>query len=65
MRDIPFETVHLQAAAAHADLMRAWAQLPEIMPAASFWVRKAGPEHYAEHLARLEEWIEELSHRPR
>lgn len=30
MRDIPLDTVHLQAAAAHAELMRAWAQLPEI-----------------------------------
>lgn len=63
MRDIPFDTVHLQAAAAHADLLRAWAQLPEITPPASFWVHKAGPEHYAEHLPRLGEWVEELSHR--
>jgi hypothetical protein len=61
MRDIPLETVHLQAAAAHAELLRAWAQLPEITPAASYWVRKAGPEHYAEHMPRLEAWVEELS----
>ena len=61
MRDIPLETVHLQAAASHAELMRAWAQLPEITPAASYWVRKAGPEHYAEHLPRLEEWVAQLS----
>lgn len=65
MRDIPLETVHLQAAAAHAELLRAWAQLPEITPAASYWVRKAGPEHYAEHMPRLEAWMEELSRRPR
>jgi len=63
MRDIPLETVHLQAAAAHAELLRAWAQLPEITPAASYWVRKAGPEHYAEHMPRLEAWVEELSRR--
>lgn len=61
MRDIPLETVHLQAAAAHAELLRAWAQLPEITPAASYWVRKAGPEHVAEHLPRLEAWVDELS----
>jgi hypothetical protein len=60
MRDVPLETVHLQAAAAHGELLRAWAQLPEITPAAAFWVRKAGPEHYAEHLPRLEEWLSEL-----
>ena len=65
MRDIPLETVHLQAAAAHAELLRAWAQLPEITPAASYWVRKAGPEHYAEHMPRLEAWVEELSRRTR
>ncbi len=61
MRDVPLETVHLQAAAAHGELLRAWAQLPEITPAAAFWVRKAGPEHYAEHLPRLESWLEQLA----
>lgn len=61
MRDVPLATVHLQAAAAHAELMRAWAQLPEITPAAAYWVRKAGPDHYAEHLPRLTEWVEQLS----
>ena len=61
MRDVPLETVHLQAAAAHGELRSAWAQLPEITPAASYWVRKAGPEHFAEHLPRLEKWVNELS----
>lgn len=65
MRDVPLDTVHLQASAAHAELLRAWAQLPEITPEAAYWVRKAGPEHYAEHLPRLESWVEELSQRPR
>lgn len=61
MRDIPLETVHLQAAAAHAELLRAWAELPEVTPEATIWVRKSGPEHYAEHLPRLEAWVEELA----
>lgn len=65
MRDIPLETVHLQAAAAHAELLRAWAELPEITPEATTWVRKSGPEHYAEHLPRLEAWVEELAARAR
>ncbi|HET6381676.1 MAG TPA: maleylpyruvate isomerase N-terminal domain-containing protein [candidate division Zixibacteria bacterium] len=60
MRDIPFETVHLQADAAHGELLRAWADLPEVTPDAEFWVRKAGPEHYAEHSPRLEAWLAEL-----
>jgi len=64
MRDVPLETVHLQAAAAHGELMRAWAELPEVTPDAAWWVRKAGPEHVAEHLPRLEEWIGHLEHGP-
>jgi hypothetical protein len=63
MRDVPLETVHLQAAAAHAELLRAWAELREVTPAAAAWVRKAGPEHYAEHLPRLEAWLDDLSRR--
>lgn len=65
MRDVPLDTIHLQAAAAHAELLRAWAALPEITPEAAYWVRKAGPEHYAEHLPRLESWVGELTKRPR
>src|SRR5690606_34671367 len=63
MRDIPLETVHLQAAAAHGELLRAWAELPEVTPAADEWVRRAGPEHYAEHLPRLEAWLDEVGRR--
>jgi hypothetical protein len=61
MRDIPLEVVHLQAASARAELRRAWAELPEITPAADFWVHKAGPDHLAEHLPRLEAWVDELT----
>lgn len=63
MRDVPLETVHLQAAAARGELLRAWNRLPEVTPAAAYWVRKAGPEHLMEHLPRLEEWVEELARR--
>jgi hypothetical protein len=63
MRDIPLDTVHHQAASARAELLRAWQDLPEVTPAAAYWVRKAGPEHLEEHLPRLEEWVEELSAR--
>jgi hypothetical protein len=60
MRDIPLDTVHLQAASARAELLRAWAALPKITPAAESWLRKAGAAHVAEHLPRLEAWIEEI-----
>lgn len=63
MRDVPLDTVHLQTAAAHSELLSAWRQLREITPAAGFWVRKAGPEHVQEHLPRLEAWISELEAR--
>jgi len=63
MRDVPLKTVHLQAAAAHSELLAAWAQLPEITPEAAYWVRKSGPDHYAEHLPRLEQWVDELARR--
>ena len=63
MRDVPLETVHLQATAAHSELIRAWTSLKEMTPAAEFWVRKAGPDHVAEHLPRLEAWVDELSRR--
>ena len=60
MRDVPLDTVHTQAAAAHSELLRAWAELPVIIPAAEFWMRKAGQEHVAQHLPHLEEWIDQL-----
>lgn len=65
MRTVSLEMVHLQCGAAHADLLRAWAELPQITPEAAYWVRKAGPDHYAEHVPRLEAWLEELSQRSR
>ncbi len=63
MQDVPFDTVHLQAASARGELLRAWAQLPEVTPAAEYWMHKAGPEHFGEHLPRLEAWVEELTSR--
>jgi uncharacterized protein YhfF len=63
MRGIPLDTIHLQAASARSQLLSAWRVLSELTPAATFWVRKAGPEHMAEHLPRLEAWVEELARR--
>ena len=64
MHDVPWGTVHVQLASARSQLLRAWHELPELTPAADFWVHKAGPDHVMEHLPRLEEWVEELAAQP-
>jgi hypothetical protein len=64
MRDVDLDTVHVQLYSAHQQLLSAWHQLPKMTEAASFWVRKAGPEHVQEHLPRLEAWVDELAPSP-
>jgi hypothetical protein len=60
MRDIPFRTIKAQAAAARARMRGALLELREPSPDAAWWIAKAGPEHYAEHLPRLRAWVAEL-----
>jgi hypothetical protein len=60
MRDVPLQTIRAQASAARARMLLAWGELPELTPAAAFWIRKAGAEHYGEHLPRLREWLAQL-----
>ena len=60
MRDIPFRTVKAQATAARARMRGALLELREPSPDAAWWIAKAGPEHYAEHLPRLRAWATEL-----
>jgi hypothetical protein len=60
MNDVPFDTVRSQAIASRNRMLEAWRALPEGTPDADAWIRKAGPEHYAEHLPRLREWLAEL-----
>lgn len=61
MRDVPLDTVRLQAWAARHSLLSAYARLPDVTPEARRWVRKAGPEHLQEHLPRLREWVDEVT----
>jgi hypothetical protein len=61
MRDVPPEIVIAQATAARTRMRQSLAALPEITPEAAFWIRKAGPEHYDEHLPRLRKWVEEVT----
>jgi hypothetical protein len=60
MRDIAFHDVRAQAFSARNRMLRAWRSLPEGSPEADRWIRKSGPEHYAEHVPRLREWVGEI-----
>jgi hypothetical protein len=60
MHDVAFEDVRAQAFAARERMLRAWGSLPERSADADRWIAKAGPDHYAEHLPRLREWVDDL-----
>jgi hypothetical protein len=55
--------VWVQANAARTTLLRAWFELTEQTEDADWWLRKVGPDHYEEHLARLRVWSAELHER--
>lgn len=63
MHDVALPDVKAQAFTARNRMLRAWRSLAERSPEADRWIRKSGPEHYAEHLPRLREWVQELSHK--
>lgn len=60
MHDLPLDTVRAQASASRTRMRQAWGALPTHTPEAAFWIDKAGPDHYQDHLPRLGEWVEEL-----
>jgi hypothetical protein len=61
MHDVPFTVVRAQGIAARNRMLRAWRSLLEDSSEADRWIRKAGPDHYAEHLPWLREWVSELA----
>lgn len=58
-----WQTIWTQAHAARTWMYRAWLELTDRTVEADFWVRKAGAEHYAEHVDRFREWVVELARR--
>lgn len=60
MQGQPWEVAWPQASAARTRMLLAWAALPGPDEESAWWIHKAGPEHYAEHLGRLREWTAEL-----
>jgi hypothetical protein len=41
-------------------MLQVWSELKEPTAEAAWWIHKSGPEHYAEHVPRLREWVAEL-----
>jgi hypothetical protein len=60
MCDQPWEVAWTQANAGRTMMLQAWYELREPTDEAAWWVRKSGPEHYAEHLPRLRDFVAEL-----
>ncbi len=59
-RDESWETLWSQATVARAYMLQHWFAQRVPSDAANWWVRKAGAEHYGEHLPRLRAWVAEL-----
>jgi hypothetical protein len=60
MLDQPWEVAWVQANAGRTRMVQVWYELREPTDEAVWWIRKAGSEHYAEHLPRLRTWVAEL-----
>jgi hypothetical protein len=59
-RQEPWETLWTRATTARAYMLQHWFALRDPSEAANWWVRKAGAEHYGEHLPRLRAWVAQL-----
>ena len=62
LRELPFDVIRAQADASRTRMLIASAAVvsPDANGDAAYWIRKAGPDHYAEHLPRLREWLKEM-----
>lgn len=60
MRDQPWDVAWTQANAGRSRMVAEWYTLPVPTGEAAWWIRKSGSDHYAEHLDRLREWVDEL-----
>jgi hypothetical protein len=56
----PWDTVWARTVGARAWMLEAWFGLKQPDEVADQWIRKAGAEHYGEHLSRLRDWVSEL-----
>ena len=63
MHGQPWEVAWVQANAGRTRMVQEWFQIDHPTDEAAWWIRKAGCDHYLEHLDRLREWIAELIER--
>jgi hypothetical protein len=63
MEGQPWEVAWVQANAGRTRMLDEWSDLDEPTDEVTWWIRKAGGDHYADHLARLREWVAELIER--
>ena len=63
LRDQPWDVCWSQANAARTRMRQAWTLLPAPNDEAAWWIRKSAVDHYAEHVDRLAEWVDELEAR--
>ncbi|MGH2483530.1 MAG: hypothetical protein ACRDE9_03625 [Candidatus Limnocylindria bacterium] len=63
MRDQPWEVAWVQANAGRTMMVQLWFETAEPIEEAAWWMRQSGGDHYAEHLERLHEWVDELVRR--
>ncbi len=62
-KDLPAPLVRAECAASRNRMLVEWSALPNVTAEASEWFAESGPEHYAEHLPRLREWVRSLRSR--
>jgi len=60
MRDQSWEVAWVQANAGRTRMLQVWQDIDAPTDEAVWWIRKSGGDHYAEHIDRLREWVEEL-----
>ena len=56
----PWDVAWLQATTGRTRMLDEWYRLREPSDEAAWWIRKAGCDHYDEHLPRLREWVADL-----
>ena len=59
-RDFTLPLALVELWSARTRMLQEWGLLPEVTSHAEEWFCESGPNHYAEHLPRLRQWVGEL-----